>query len=237
VICIIPARGGSKRIPNKNLKELDGLPILGFTIQQALKSQLFRHVVVSTDDAAIARTSLEFGAQFLMRPAELADDFTSTISVMAHAIYKLKVDSRNLVCCLYPVTPLLDYSRISQALEIIKNEDLNYVFPALPCSPQEQRSFTSDEAGRILKFEPEKSIARTQDLESKYVDAGQFYLGHAETWSSKKAIFSNNSRVIILSQWEVLDVDTLGDWEIMESLYYSRRIASRFMPNEVTSID
>lgn len=223
MICVIPARGGSKRISQKNLKEIDGLPIIGQTVRRARESNLFSDIFVSTENEEIAQTSMKFGAQLISRPSELADDFTPTLDVISNAVEMLELEPTLLVCCLYPVTPLLNYSRIAQAADVIRQGECDYIFPALPLSNQIQRSFECDLEGRISEFERGKSMMRTQDLGKKYVDAGQFYLGKAENWLQRKAIFSINSSVVILNPWEVLDVDTPEDWEIMESVYYSRR--------------
>jgi pseudaminic acid cytidylyltransferase len=222
MICIIPARGGSKRIHEKNLKELDGIPIIGHTLNRAKKSELFSEIYVSTDNESIRNISKRFGADIIDRPQNLADDFTPTLDVMAHAVGSEGLTRKTLVCCLYPVTPLLDFARITEATKILDQEECTYVFPVIPLSGQVQRSFVCDPEGRVIEFEKETSEKRTQDLEKLYVDAGQFYLGEAQTWREKIPIFSTSSRVLPLDPWEVLDVDTPQDWEIMESVYHMR---------------
>jgi N-acylneuraminate cytidylyltransferase len=183
---------------------------------------LFSQIFVTTEDEAISRISEEFGAQIIVRPPKLADDFSSTLDVMVQATEALELEESDLVCCLYPVTPLLNFSRIEQATQIIRKSDPSYVFPALPLNNQIQRAFNCEPDGQITSFDPEKSIARTQDLGIKYVDAGQFYLGKAKNWRNRIPIISTESRAILMNPWEVLDVDTPEDWEVMESLYHLR---------------
>jgi len=222
MICIIPARGGSKRIHEKNLKELDGIPIIGHTLNRATKSKLFSEIYVSTDNENIRNISKRFGAVVIDRPQNLADDYTPTLDVIAHAVESEGLTPKTPVCCLYPVTPLLDFARITEAIKILNQEECTYVFPVIPLSGQVQRSFICDPDGRVIKFEKETSEKRTQDLEKLYVDAGQFYLGEAQTWREEIPILSTSSRALPLDPWEVLDVDTPQDWEIMESVYHMR---------------
>ncbi len=205
------------------MKALDGVPIIGHTIQRAIESQLFSGIYVSTDNRVIATISEEFGAEVIERPINLADDFTPTLDVISHAASTLELEKDSLVCCLYPVTPLLHFSRISQAAEVIIGSDCDYVFPILPLNSQAQRSFECDFQGRISNFEGDKSVMRTQDLKKRFTDAGQFYLGEADSWLMQKPIFSANSSALILEPWEVLDVDSPEDWQVMESVYHSRK--------------
>jgi pseudaminic acid cytidylyltransferase len=223
MICVIPARGGSKRIPEKNLKVFEGHPIIGYTIQKAFESELFTEIYVSTDSQSIGTISKQFGAQVIERPANLADDFTPTLDVISHAVGTLELELTSLVCCLYPVTPLLNFSRIFQAVRVIKDEDASYVFPALPLNSQAQRSFECDPGGRISNFENHTLTMRTQDFKKRFTDAGQFYLGKAESWLRQRPIISETSSALMLSPWEVLDVDSTEDWEIMESVYHFRK--------------
>ena len=222
MICIIPARAGSKRIYEKNLKVLDGVPIIGRTIRRAQGSGLFSEIFVSTESENISRISEDFGAQVLERPKELADDYSSTLDVMKHALGKVTPEKSILVCCLYPITPLLNFSRISEAIRKIETGLYDFVFPALPLHSQAFRAFECENEGRIKQFDSKNLKMRTQDLAGMYVDAGQFYLARTETWLNSESIISSQSCAVFLKPWEVLDVDTPQDWEVMESMYHLR---------------
>jgi N-acylneuraminate cytidylyltransferase len=226
-IAIIPARGGSKRIPRKNIKMLLGKPIIGYAIENAISSGLFESVIVSTDDEEIAEISKSFGAEVpFFRTSELSDDFATTVDVIADTISNLgeKFDTDTLVCCIYPVTPLLRYERISQAITCLKNENWDYVFSGQLLPISLNRTFELNNSGVVKINNLDHVYTRTQDLSTSYYDAGQFYLGHRASWAQRKSIFGSNSTIIKMSKLEAIDVDTLDDWEDMETLVQLRKL-------------
>jgi N-acylneuraminate cytidylyltransferase len=220
-IVIIPARGGSKRIPRKNIKLMAGKPIIGYTIQNAIKSGLFERVFVSTDDPEIAEISKSFGAEVpFLRESSLSDDFATTGDVIADAIKKLgrKFETVEFICCIYPVTPLLKFERIAQAIERLQNEAWDYVFAGQIIPVALERSFRLDSTGALRIQNQNNFDTRTQDLSPPYFDAGQFYLGHRISWIDRKPILGSNSTIIKMNRFEAIDVDTLDDWDDMETL-------------------
>ena len=223
MICVIPARSGSKRIRDKNLLLIEDMPVLAHTIQKAKALDLFSAIYVSTDDNDYAEIARRAGAQTLLRPQLLSDDYASTVEVLSDVVTKLKIEDSELVCCLYPVTPLLNPSRILEATKIFLQERYVYVFPAIRMNQQHQRSFSINSSGAVSIPNDSKIHERTQDLPVLFTDAGQFYLGKAESWRSQRPILSSHSGAISMELWEVIDVDTPEDWEVALSLYHSRR--------------
>jgi pseudaminic acid cytidylyltransferase len=225
VIAIIPARGGSKRIPRKNLKEFNGTKIITKTIEKSLHSKLFSRVIVTTDDKEIQEIARISGAEAVARSKELSDDFMGTVPVIADAIrtlFREKETVNELVCCIYPVTPLLNFQRISESVETLFQTQCDYVFPSMESMNPLGREFRIIEDFKICTNSSTGLGMRTQDLERFYFDAGQFYLGKAETWLAEKSIISQYSRVILLNKYEVIDVDDLEDWKFAEELYRIR---------------
>lgn len=219
-IAIIPARGGSKRIPKKNIKDFHGKPLIAYSIQAALESKLFDKIIVSTDDEAIAQVARSLGAQILKRPKELADDFTPTIPVIAHAI-KASCDHLNeieAVCCIYATAPFVQAKYIKEAHEKLLACAADYAFSATSFPFPIQRAIKIKDE-KVEMFYPEHFNTRSQDLEEAYHDAGQFYWGRVEAWLEEKPIFSKNSTAIILPRYLVQDIDTLEDWKRAELMY------------------
>ena len=224
-IAIIPARGGSKRIPGKNIKSFHGQPIIKRTILKALESNLFDEVYVSTEDIEIARVSKSAGAKIIERSKELSDDYTSTKDVISDAILKVKVELQYedlLVCCIYPVTPLLNYARIQEARDILLENNSKFVFPAIASRSVSERSFKIGQNNFLDETDQSFLGKRSQDFDLRYFDAGQFYLGFAKTWLENVAILSQESCAIPLGKYEVFDVDDLEDWELVENLFSLR---------------
>lgn len=220
-LALIPARGGSKRIPRKNVRPFAGKPMIGYAIDVAQRSGLFDAVVVSTDDEEIADISRQLGAEVpFTRPAQLADDHTPTVPVVAHAIGAMKALNRTFdhVCCLYPACPLLEASDLQQAFELLQATDAPYVFPVLPFPAPIQRALRRTDDGRTEPFDARHSQTRSQDLEPAYYDAGQFYWGRAESWLQGLDIH-RNGRTIVLPGWRAVDIDTPDDWLRAEALY------------------
>lgn len=225
-IAVIPARGGSKRIPRKNVKLFHGLPIISYAINTATKSGIFDKVVVSTDDAEIAEIAKSYGAEIpWMRSKELSGDHVTTISVMQDAAKKLGADFVGLenVCCIYPATPLLKTNFLSRGLDLLTDGGWNYVFSAVAVESHPHRFFSLTPSNGVKMLFPNFEKSRTQDLESTYCDAGQFYWGTKKSWSAGLPILSMNSTILELPTNLTIDIDTISDWKIAENRYESLR--------------
>ena len=223
---VIPARGGSKRIPRKNIKLFHGFPIISYAINAAKESQVFDEIIVSTDDEEIAEIARSFGATIpWMRTKELSDDYTTTVRVMQDAVIKLKSDSKGLenVCCIYPATPLLRPSFIHDGLNILKNGGWSYVFTGLRTSQHPQRCFSLGTSKGVELLFPESDGIRTQDLESLFYDAGQFYWGRQSSWVSGMPIFTSKSTILEMTSDTTVDIDTPEDWHRAERLFEVQR--------------
>ncbi len=224
-IAIIPARGGSKRIPRKNIADFAGEPVISRTIRNAQLTHIFDKIFVSTDDDVIADVAKKSGATILNRPVELSDDFTSTLDVLAFEVTSLlnsQLDDSDLVACIYPVTPLLNFNHLTIAMKLTESDSRGYVFAVTESAAPIERSFHIDTKNYITKTFEGFENNRTQDIEKTYFDAGQFYVGTAAIWSQKKPIFSANSRAYVIPRYEVIDIDTLEDWEFAEELFALR---------------
>ena len=220
-LAVIPARGGSKRIPRKNIKPFAGKPMLLYAIDAARASGLFGHIVVSTDDEEIAELARAAGAVVpFMRPVELSDDITPTVPVVAHAIRECAARgmAADHVCCIYPGVPLLDPADLQQAFELLQRTSSAYVFPVTTFPSAVQRALLRDADGATRPMYPEFASTRTQDLEPAFHDAGQFYWGLARSWLAGLNIHQSG-RTIVLPQWRVVDIDTPADWQRAEALY------------------
>lgn len=222
-IAIIPARGGSKRIPRKNIREFAGIPMIAHAISVAREVKLFEHVVVSTDDAEIARIASEWGAETpFTRPAELADDHTPTVPVIAHAITACR-DRKWVIeyaCCIYPSVPFIQAADLKSALNLLQTSQAAYSFPITEFPSAIQRALRRMPDGRMRPFYPEYELTRTQDLEPAYHDVGQFYWGKADAWLTNDKIHRNGVGLVI-PNWRVVDIDTPDDWKRAEILYAS----------------
>lgn len=221
-LAIIPARGGSKRIPRKNIRTFAGKPMIAYAIDAARASGCFDHVVVSTDDAEIAEIAVQSGAETpFVRPAELADDHTPTVPVIAHAIDACATLGWhiNYACCIYPGVPLIDALDIERALKQLRAApQALFSFPVADFPSPIQRALRRGVDGKVEPFDPRHVNTRTQDLEPAYFDAGQFYWGSTQAWKSGAAIHGN-ATTIILPEWRVVDIDTPEDWERAERLF------------------
>lgn len=220
-VAIIPARGGSKRIPRKNIKLFHGKPLIAYSIQTALQSKLFKKVLVSTDDEEIAQIAKEYGADVpFLRPKELSDDFTGTGDVINHVLNYLFQQGENyhFVCTIYATAPLLQEKYLIEGLEKLKNSNAKSAFSCTSMPFPIQRTFKITPHGRCEMFWPENFSKRSQDLEVAYCDAGQFYFNNLEKVSSE-IIFGKDSIPIILPRYLVQDIDTLEDWERAEIMY------------------
>jgi N-acylneuraminate cytidylyltransferase len=218
-VAIIPARGGSKRIPRKNLKPFDGVPMIVRSIRTALDCGLFDQVVVSTDDEEIVDVARTHGALVpFVRPVELADDFTGTAAVIVHALSQLP--TFDYVCCIYATAPLLQARYLRQGHELlVQHPDKSFAFSVTGFGFPVQRALTLDEQGALTSLYPEFRNTRSQDLPEAYQDAGQFYWGRREAWLRGDVLFSPASLPVILPRHLVQDIDTLEDWKRAEYLY------------------
>ena len=219
-IAVIPARGGSKRIPRKNIKAFGGKPMITYAINAAKNSGLFDHVLVSTDDAEIASIANAWGAETpFVRPADLANDFTATVPVIAHAIQACEALgwSFDNVCCIYPGVPFIEVADLQGAIKHLDTRSAEYCFPVAEFPSAIQRALKRNSDGEIQPFYPEFQLTRTQDLEPAYFDAGQFYWGKKKAWLRNPRIHSSGIGYVIPS-WRVVDIDTPDDWERAELL-------------------
>ena len=217
IVAIIPARGGSKRIPKKNIKSFYGKPLIAYSIETALESNLFDKIIVSTDSKEIARVAKEYGAEVQMRPEELANDYATTAEVIDYVVDNLDKDYKYL-CTIYATAPFLQSKYLIEGLEKLKNSTAINSFSATTMPFPIQRTFKIDKNGRSEMFFPEYYSTRSQDLEEAYQDAGQFYFTKLNR-KSDKIMFGSDSIPIILPRYLVQDIDTIEDWEMAEIMY------------------
>jgi pseudaminic acid cytidylyltransferase len=221
-LAVIPARGGSKRIPRKNIKSFCGKPMIAWSIEAALQSGCFDQVVVSTDDAEIAETARQHGAQVpFIRPAELSDDRTGTTPVIRHAIEWFQAQGQipKQVCCVYATAPFVSVDDLRRGLTVLIETACDYAFSVTSYAFPIQRAIRINDAGRVQMFNPEHFNIRSQDLEEAYHDAGQFYWGHAQAWLEERIIFSPASVPVLLPRHRVQDIDTPEDWARAEWMF------------------
>lgn len=221
-IAIIPARGGSKRIPRKNIKPFAGLPIMAHSIKAAQESGLFDRIIVTTDDEEIAEVARTYGAEVpFIRPKELSDDHTATIPVIAHAIQTLQKEGSQIdaACCIYATAPFVRAEDIKHAYEALIRHQKSYAFPVTTFAFPIFRGVKRDGEGNIEMFWPEHFAIRSQDLPEAYHDVGQFYWGKPEAWLRGTPIFSDAATTIVLPRHLVQDIDTPEDWVRAELMY------------------
>ena len=220
-VAIIPARGGSKRIPKKNIKDFFGKPIIAYSIEAALSSKLFDKVVVLTDDKDIARIAKEYGAEVpFIRPKELSDDFTGTNDVVKHAINWFTKQGKEIdyVCCIYATAPFVQQRYLKESFEKLQNSSKSFSFSVTSFAFPIQRAIKIVD-NEITMFYPKYFMTRSQDLEEAYHDAGQFYWGKSNAFLDDKIMFSEDSIPIILPRYLVQDIDSLEDWRNAELMY------------------
>jgi N-acylneuraminate cytidylyltransferase len=221
-VAIIPARGGSKRIPRKNIRPFAGKPIIVWPIKVALSSGLFDQVVVSTDDAEIAEVARAAGALVpFTRPENLSDDYADTKSVIRHAISELKLETEPdmQVCCIYPTSVFVDEQSLKEGLEKLNLSNCRFVLSVTSIDPNVYRSFTKAEDDRITMLFPENYAIRTQDLPSLYCDAAQFYWATVSAWQSDLNIFGVDSIGICIDPSKVQDIDSESQWLAAEQIF------------------
>lgn len=221
-LAVIPARGGSKRIAKKNIREFHGQPMLVWSIQTAIQSQCFDRIIVSTDDEEIAQIALANGAEVpFMRPAELSDDHTGTIPVIAHAINWQNHNGQTVTeaCCIYATAPFIKAGDLQRGLNALSGPNVDYAFAVTHFAFPIQRAIRITSNQQIEMFQPECFNMRSQDLTEAFHDAGQFYWGQAQAWLNGKCIFAENSVPILLPRYLVHDLDTPEDWEEAELFF------------------
>lgn len=230
-LAVILARGGSKRIPRKNIRLFAGRPIIEYSIEAALNADSINRVIVSTDDDEIAEISIAAGAEVpFRRPAELADDLTGLIGPMRHAIdWALKTQGGiSYACCLFPTAPFLSADLLGKCLNELKaSPDADFSFPVTTFPSSIFRAFSVSDDGSTRMFWPEYERSRTQDLPEAFHDSGMFYWGTAEAFQTKDRFFTSNSLAIRIARFLVHDLDTHEDWERAELVYQSFRHSGR----------
>ena len=229
-IAIIPARGGSKRIPRKNVKLFAGQPMISYAIRIAIEYDLFDHVVVSTDDDEIADIARKFGAEVpFTRPIELSDDETATVLVIDHAINNCIEQgwAFDSVCCIYPCVPFLQVHDLIDSFRLFNSSESKYCLSVVEFPSPVQRALAMNAQGVVTPHFPENELTRTQDLTTAYHDAGQFYWGSLESWRSNDRIHSN-AVGFQLPSWRTIDIDILDDW-IRAEIYYQRAKAMQII--------
>lgn len=219
---MIPARGGSKRISRKNVRDFCGKPMIAWSILAAQATGLFERVIVSTDDAEIADVARLWGAEVpFLRPAELSDDYSGTTEVIAHAA-RWFVDQGEpvaAVCCIYATAPLIQVDDLIRGWEALESGEWAYALSVADFSPSIYRAFRQHPEGGLEMLFPEFFTTRSQDLQIAWHDAGQFYWGRPAAWMEGKRIFDRHSAPVPIPRWRVQDIDDLDDWVRAEMIF------------------
>ncbi len=221
-IAIITARGGSKRIPRKNIKDFLGKPIIAYSIQTALASGLFDEVMVSTDDSEIAAVAEEYGASVpFLRSLRNADDYSGTADVLLEVLQRLNEIGKtyHYACCIYPTAPFINTGTLQKGYSLLAEAKYDTVFPVCAFSYPVLRSLIMDEDGKVAMQWPENMNKRSQDLPPCYHDAGQFYWINVAAFLAKQQLFTDNTGAVILNELQVQDIDNETDWKIAELKY------------------
>ena len=230
-IAIITARGGSKRIPRKNIRDFCGNPIISYAIDAAINSNIFAEVMVSTDDTEIAKIALENGAQVpFYRSSRNSDEYSTTADVLIEVLseYEKKGLKFDYLCCIYPTAPFVTSEKLKLALKKMINEKAEAIIPVVKFSYPQQRAFILKDDKLIYKY-PENVFKRSQDLESLYHDAGQFYFIKVETFMKNKTLVCKNTIPLIVDELSVQDIDTEEDWKMAELKYKMRGIENELL--------
>lgn len=225
-VCIITARGGSKRIPRKNIKPFCGRPIIAYSIDAALEAGVFDEVMVSTDDAEIADVARAAGAVVpFMRSAEASSDHATTADALREVIEAYGETGRSFdsLCCLYPTAPFVAAELLRRGMAMLDEHDADCVLPVVAFSYPVQRSLLRTDDGRVVMAWPEHYPARSQDLETHYHDSGQFYCMKTQSLLSQMKLFAQRTYPIVISQLDVQDIDNDQDWVLAEAKYRLRR--------------
>ena len=217
-VAIITARGGSKRIPRKIIKLFRGKPIIAYSIETALNSGLFDYVMVSTDDAEIAALAKQFGAQVpFIRSKQNADDYTGTADVALEVLNELQKIGKQFenACCIYPTAPFISKETLNESYQLLIEKKMDSVFPVCAFSYPIQRALEINDS-KTTMVNPENLTKRSQDLQPRYHDAGQFYWMNVQAFLNKKKVFTENTGSIILNELQVQDIDSKTDWKLAE---------------------
>lgn len=220
-VAVIPARGGSKRIPGKNIKAFHGKPMLAWSIKAALSAGCFDKVIVSTDSKDIADVARSFGADApFLRPEHLSDDFIGTLPVMQHAIHWLLENEQTPreICCIYPTAPFIRSADILKGLDVLHQSSSEFAVSVTSYPFPIQRAMKLDDQNMLTMVYPEHKMTRSQDLEERFHDAGQFYWGMQGSWLVQKQIFGDNTVPVYLPPERVVDIDTPEDWTRAEAM-------------------
>ena len=221
-LAIIPARGGSKRIPKKNIKSFCGKPMIAWSIEAAIKSQCFDQIIVSTDDPDIAEVAVQYGASVpFMRPTDLANDQADIMLVIAPAVEWVQSQCENVdyACCINATAPFVTTKDIKKGYEMIIEMDSDYAVSVTSFPFPIQRAVRIDSSGYVEMFQPEHFHSHSQDLEEAFHDAGQFYWGTSESWLEHKPLFSSKSLPVYLPRYRVQDIDTMEDLKTAELMF------------------
>jgi pseudaminic acid cytidylyltransferase len=218
-VCVIPARGGSRRIPRKNIRPFHGRPMIGWSIAAARASGAFERIVVSTDDAEIASIAQAEGAEVpFLRPADLANDHAATVPVIAHAVQALGLAAETPVCCLYATAPFLQAEDLAEGARLLA-QGARYAMAVTRFDYPIQRALRRASDGAVEMMDPAQMLVRSQDLEPAWHDAGQFYWALAATWVAGTPVFAAGAKGVALPSWRVIDIDTPEDWTRAEALF------------------
>ena len=223
-LAVIPARGGSQRIPRKNIKLFGGLPMIAWSIRAALNSNCFDRIIVSTDDAEIAQVAQTYGAETpFIRPAELSNNHTGTIPVVAHAISWQNAQGETVqeACCIYATAPFIQANDLERGYLTLQSSGADYAFSVTSYAFPIQRSIHITSNQRIKMFQPEHFNTRSQDLVEAWHDAGQFYWGQTHAWLAQKPLFTEDSAPVFIPRYRVQDIDTLEDWKRAQLIFKS----------------
>lgn len=223
-VAIIPARAGSKRIPNKNIRHFMGKPIIAYSIEAAFETKFFKRIIVSTDSEEIARISREYGAETpFLRPPELSDDFTGTDAVVLHALKWLMEQGEMIdyICCIYATAPFVRTEDLAKGYDLVNNHGAGSVVSVTTFPYPIFRALKINDVKRLEMFWPEHYTSRSQDLPKAYHDAGQFYWAEVRRYLREKRFFSEDAVPVIVPRYLVQDIDTPEDWTTAEFLYRS----------------
>jgi len=230
IVAIIPARGGSKRIPGKNIRLFAGRPIMAYSIAAAKQTGLFDRILVSTDSERVAEVALAWGGEVpFFRPTELADDYTGTAPVLLHALDWLRARgcSVEAFCCIYPAAPLIEAHYICEGYRLLKENQAATAFSVTTFPYPIFRALRITEKGNLEMMWREYEERRSNDLPETYHDAGQFYWGVTQRFREEKRLFSSDAVPVVLPRHLVQDIDSIEDWEVAERLYRASQMSSQ----------
>ena len=220
-LAIITARGGSKRIPRKNIKEFCSKPIIAYSIKAAIDSGVFDEVMISTEDEEIARISERYGAKIpFFRSEKTASDYATTTDVLMEVLdeYEKRGMHYDMACCIYPTAPFITADRLKEAVEMLRESEADTLIPVVGFSYPPQRALVIEDGRLVFKY-PEYLVARSQDLEKHYHDAGQFYVFKTKAFKETGNLMKGNIIPMVLDEMEVQDIDTQQDWELAQVKY------------------